>query len=94
MNRYDIWQLGYSPSNLNELHVALEKYPIKDIAKLLKYGYTSCFNMNYPVPRLPLDTKQIKCVLQYHVAAYERVEHAITLGRIAGPFRFRTNFKS
>ena len=44
--------------------------------------------MNYPVPRLQLDTKK-KCVLQYHVAAYERVEHEITLGRIAGPFRFR-----
>jgi hypothetical protein len=58
-----------------------------DIAKLLKYGFTSGFNMNYPVPRLPLNTKIIKCVLQYHVAAYERVEHEITLGRIARSFR-------
>jgi hypothetical protein len=44
-----------------------------DIAKLLKYGFTSGFNMNYSVPRLPLDTNKLKCVLQYHVAAYERV---------------------
>jgi hypothetical protein len=36
--------------------------------------------MNYPVPRLPSDTKKIKFVLQYHVAAYERVEYEITLG--------------
>jgi hypothetical protein len=43
--------------NLIELYIALEKNQIKDIAKLLKYGFTSCFNMNYPVPRLPLDTK-------------------------------------
>jgi hypothetical protein len=62
LNRYAIWQLGYSPINLNELYIALEKYPIKDIAKLLKYGFISGFNMNYPVPRLPLDTKKIKCV--------------------------------
>ena len=60
-----------------------------DIAKLLKYGFTSGFNMNYSVPRLPLDTNKLKCVLQYHVAAYERVEHEITLGRIARSFRFR-----
>ena len=63
LNRYAIWQLGYSPINFNELYIALEKYPIKDIAKLLKYGFTSGFNMNYPVPRLPLDTNKIKCVL-------------------------------
>jgi hypothetical protein len=43
-----------------------------DIAKLLKYGFTSGFNMNYSVPRLPLDTNKLKCVLLYHVAAYER----------------------
>jgi hypothetical protein len=42
--------LGYIPIILSELYNALEKYPIKDIAKLLKYGFTSCFNMNYPVP--------------------------------------------
>jgi hypothetical protein len=57
LNIYAIWQLGNSPINLIELYIALEKNQIKDIAKLLKYGFTSCFNMNYPVPRLPLDTK-------------------------------------
>jgi hypothetical protein len=60
LNRYAIWQLEYSPINLNELYIALNKYPIKDIAKLLKYGFTSGFNMNYPVPRLPLDPKKNK----------------------------------
>ena len=35
LNRYDIGQLGYSPINLNELYIALEKYQRKDIAKLL-----------------------------------------------------------
>ena len=58
LNRYAIWQFGYSPINLNELYIALDKYPIKDIAQLLKYGFTSGFNMNYPVPRLQLDTKK------------------------------------
>jgi hypothetical protein len=58
LNRYAICELGYSSINLNELYIALEKYPIKDIAKLLKYGFTSGFNMNYPVPTLPLDTKK------------------------------------
>jgi hypothetical protein len=58
LNRYAIWQLGYIPIILGELYIALEKYPIKDIAKLLKYGFTSGFYMNYPVPRLPLDTKK------------------------------------
>ena len=39
LNVYDIWQLGYSPINLNELYIALEKYPRKDIAKLQKWTY-------------------------------------------------------
>ena len=56
MNRYDIWQLGYSPINLSELYIALEKYPCKDIAKLLKDGFTSSFKINYTGLRLQLDT--------------------------------------
>ena len=36
LNVYDIWQLGYSPINVNELYIALEKYRRKDIAKLQK----------------------------------------------------------
>ena len=75
LNRYDIWQLGYSPFNQSELYIALEKYPHKDIAKLLSDGLTSGFKINYTGPRLPLDTKKIKSVLQYPVAAYEKVEN-------------------
>ena len=89
LNRYDIWQLGNSPFNLSELYIALEKYPRKDIAKLLSDGLTSGFEINYTGLRLQLDTKQIFCCLQYHVAAYERVEHDISIGRITGPFMFR-----
>jgi hypothetical protein len=59
LNRYAIWQLGYSSIILSELYIALVKYPRKDIVKLLKYGFTSGFYMNYPVPRLPLDTKKM-----------------------------------
>ena len=80
--------MGYSPINLNELYIALEKYPRKDIAKLLKDGFTSGFKINYTGPRLPLDTTNIKSVLQYPVAAYDKVENEISLGRIAGP-KFR-----
>ena len=54
LNRYDIWQFGYSSINLNELYIALEKYPHKDIAKLLKGEFTSGFKINYTGPRLPL----------------------------------------
>ena len=38
LHRYDIWKLGYSPINVNELYFALEKPPRKDIAKVQKYG--------------------------------------------------------
>ena len=58
MNRYDKWQLGYSPINLSELYIALEKYPRKDIAKLLKDGFTSGFKINYTGLKLQLDTKK------------------------------------
>jgi hypothetical protein len=88
LNRYDIRQLGYSPINLSELYIALEKYPRKDIAKLLKDGLKSGFKINYTGLRLQLDTKKIFSCLQYHVAAYERVEHDISIGRTTGPFRF------
>jgi hypothetical protein len=59
LNRYDIWKLGYSPINLNELYIALEKYPSKDIAKLLRDGFTSGFKINYTGPRLPLDNNNL-----------------------------------
>ena len=45
LNRYDIWQLGYSPIKLNEWYIALEKYPRKYIAKLLKGGFASGFKI-------------------------------------------------
>jgi len=38
LHRYDIWKLGYSPINVNELYIALEKPPRKDIAKVQKDG--------------------------------------------------------
>jgi hypothetical protein len=46
------------------------------------------FKINYTGLKLQLDTKNY-FVLQYHVAAYERVEHDISIGRTAGTFRFR-----
>ena len=51
--------MGYSPINLSELYIALEKYPRKDIAKLLKDGCTSGIKINYTGLRLQLDTKKI-----------------------------------
>jgi hypothetical protein len=56
-------------------------YFLKNLHLVLRKKYTG--------PRLQLDTKKIKSVLQYPVVAYERVEHEISLGRIAGSFRFR-----
>jgi hypothetical protein len=58
LNRYDIWQLGYSPFNQSELYIALEQYPRKDIAKLLNDGLTSGFKINYTGLRLQLDTNK------------------------------------
>jgi hypothetical protein len=52
--------LGCSPINVNELYIALEKYPRKDIAKLQKNGLTSGFKKNYTGPRLQLDTHKNK----------------------------------
>ena len=57
LNRYDIWQLGNRPIHLSELCIALEKFPRKDIAKLLKDGFTSGIKINYTGLRLQLDTK-------------------------------------
>ena len=53
-----MWQLGYSPINLSELYIALEKYPRKDIAKLLKDGMTSGLKIYYTGLRLQIDTKK------------------------------------
>jgi hypothetical protein len=83
--------LGYSPINLSELYIALEKYPRKDIAKLLKDGCTSGIKINYTGLRLQLDKKN--SVLQYPMVAYERVEHDISIGRTAGYFKVSSNFK-
>jgi hypothetical protein len=49
--------LGNRPIHLSELCIALEKFPRKDIAKLLKDGFTSGIKINYTGLRLQLDTK-------------------------------------
>jgi hypothetical protein len=56
----------------------------------LKGLYPNC-HMSYLFKPRP----HICCCLQYHVAAYERVEHDISIGRTTGPFRFRliSNFR-
>jgi hypothetical protein len=82
LNIYDIWKLGYSPINLNELYIALEKYPSKDIAKLLRDVFTSGVKINYTGSRLPLDKNNLKSALQYPVVAFEKVENRISLGGI------------
>jgi hypothetical protein len=48
--------LGYSPIKLNELYIALEKYPRKDIAKLQKNGFAFGFQINFTGPNLSLNT--------------------------------------
>jgi hypothetical protein len=56
---------------------------------------TSGFKINYTGLRLQLDTKKIFSCLHYYMAAYERVEHDISIGKTTGPFRFRliSNFR-
>ena len=69
LNIYDIWQLGYSPINL-------EKYQrIVNIVKLLKDGFASGFMINYTGPRLPLDTLVIQRIQQEPIKCPKKCEH-------------------
>ena len=53
---------------------------------MLSDGFRYGFKLQYEGPRVPLDTKNLKSVLQNPVAAIEKVENEIKNGRIAGPF--------
>jgi hypothetical protein len=71
LNIYDIWQLGYSPI---KLIIAVEKYPCKDIAKLLKDGFASGLKINYTGPRLTLDTLIIQRIGQEPIKCPKKCE--------------------
>jgi hypothetical protein len=45
-------------SSINELYIALEKYPRKDIAKLQKMDLHLVLRKNYTGSRLQLDTNK------------------------------------
>jgi hypothetical protein len=51
-------------------------------------GISSGFKINYHGPRLPVETKNLKSVLENPQIALEKVENEIQLGRIAGPFQY------
>ena len=44
--------------------------------------------INYHGPRLPVETKNLKSVLENPRIALEKVENEIQLGKIAGPFQY------
>lgn len=87
--RHDVWAIGYSPINTEELDISLQNYPHKDVANLLSDGFHYGFKLQYEGPRLPSESKNLKSVLQNPLAAIEKVENEIKLGRIAGPFDYR-----
>ena len=76
------------PINLAALKESLNNYPKKDIAGQLFEGFSSGFKINYHGPRLPVETKKLKSILENPHIALEKVENEIQLGRIAGPFQY------
>ena len=81
-DRFDVWELAYSPIKLNKLKECLELYPNRNDAQILLDGFSNGFKINYHGPRLPFETKNLKSVLLNPHAANEKVENEIKLGRL------------
>ena len=62
------------PINLAALKESLNNYPKKDIAGQLFEGFSSGFEINYHGPRLPVETKNLKSVLEDPHIALERLK--------------------
>lgn len=85
----EVWSLGRSPIDLNELHRLLWNYPDKYNADILYDGFLNGFKINYTGPRVALETKNLKSVLQNPDLCAKKIQSEIDLGRIAGPFSKR-----
>jgi hypothetical protein len=59
-DRFNVWKLGFSPIKLHELEEFLKLYPNKTSAYELLDGFSNGFKIKYSVPRLALETKNLK----------------------------------
>lgn len=89
MEQMEVWTLGQSPIDLNELHRLLWSYPDKLNADILYDGFSTGFKINYTGPRVAYDSKNLKSVFQNPDLVSKKIQSEIDLGRIAGPFIHR-----
>ncbi|CAC5356332.1 unnamed protein product [Mytilus coruscus] len=68
-DRYDIWKMGHSPINIEQLELFLKDYPNEQNKQILFNGFKFGFSLNYHGPRFPFDSKTIKSVLLNPVGA-------------------------
>jgi hypothetical protein len=81
-----LYTLGSSPINVDEVKKALSDYPDQNIANSITYGLEFGFKLNYSVPRLPFDMHSRDIFGERYEIANRKILKEINLGRIAGPF--------
>lgn len=67
----------------------LERYPLKDSASTLREGFSKGFKLGYSGVRSSRDSTNLKSVQLDPAAVLVKLDKEISLGRIAGPFKYR-----
>ncbi|MBV2113348.1 MAG: hypothetical protein KUF82_20545 [Candidatus Thiodiazotropha sp. (ex Ctena orbiculata)] len=67
----------------------LVDYPNKEDAAFLSDGFSLGFKLQFEGPRIPIECKNLKSVVDNPEIAEEKIKQEVNLGRIAGPFSKR-----
>lgn len=81
-----LYSLGSTPIKVDNVKIALRNYPDTSKALELLHGLEHGFILHYCGPRMPIDYHCKEIVGEMAEIAREKINHEISLGRIAGPF--------
>lgn len=81
-----LYTLGNSPIRVSEVKKALKKYPCQEKAYALINGLQYGFDMKYSGPRRPFEANGKEIFGERLLAARQKIQKEISMGRIAGPF--------
>ena len=87
-NCQNLWELGHSPINCENLNQLLSTYPNIQDAHCLSLGFKFGFSLNFDVPRRRVEFKNMKSAMQYTFQIQEKIDKEVKLGRIMGPFLY------
>lgn len=82
----DIWALGHSPINLQELKTLSTDYPYKSDKTILINGFSNGFRIPYVGPRVSRCSNNMVSANEHSDQIHNKINTEVLEGRMCGPF--------